>query len=225
MTPDSETAVFGRDPSDSMVVRIREDLAAHGFSVLRGAITIGSFYHLARMLGSLRRIEDIRLGNSRRGAHSPNELGLHSDQHYVDVIAWYCVRPAPRGGETLLVDTRPLLQVRSADERALLQRVTMRCPDVDGIAAPDEVPLLQEKAGASRVYYAAWNVAPTNEPAVNAAFKRFVQDVEAAPRLGVRLEAGECLYLDNTRMLHGRGELPHDSPRVLKRFWIGLEPG
>jgi len=225
MTPDSETADFGRDPGDSMVARIREDLAAHGYSVLRDAITIGSFYHLARMLGSVRRIEDIRLGNSRRGAHSPNELGLHTDQHYVDLIAWYCVKPAPRGGETLLVDTRPLLLARSADELALLRRVTMHCPDVDGLAAPDQVPLLRSTAGTLRVYYAAWNVAPTHEPAVNAAFERFVQDVEAAPRLGIRLEAGECLYLDNTRMLHGRGQLPPDSPRVLKRFWIGLEPG
>lgn len=220
MTPDSEHSKIDRTSgapiTAEVVAEIREEIARDGFSVRRGAIPIGSFYHLASRLGSVLRIEDIRLGNSRRGAHSPHQLGLHTDQHYVDVIAWYCVRPAETGGETLLVDTAPLLSRRDARERALLDRVVMRCPDVDGIAPADEVPL----TSSGRVYYAAWNVAPLPDPEVNAAFKRFVSDVESSPRIGIRLEIGECLFIDNRRMLHGRGVLPPDSPRLLRRFWL-----
>jgi alpha-ketoglutarate-dependent taurine dioxygenase len=208
------------NPDSVTVATIESGLAALGYHVLRESIAIGAFYHLAKLLGSVVRIEDIRLGITRRGAHSHHELGLHSDQRYVDLIAWYCVRPAPEGGSTLLVDTAPALASLTVDERELLTRATMRCPDVNGVGPSDEVPLLRRTTRGERVYYAAWNVAPLAEPAVNAAFKRFSAAVESAPRIAVRLEAGQCLFLDNTRMLHGRGELPADSPRVLKRFWI-----
>lgn len=220
MTRDSDFSCSAGDSRAALVAGIRRDLARDGFSVVRGAMPIGSFYHLASRLGSVLRIEDIRLGITRRGAHSKNRLGLHTDQHYVDWIAWYCVRPAERGGETLLVDTAPILARWNAAERSSLSRVTMRCPDVDDRTGATEVPLLRTRGSRDRVYFAAWNVAPLPDREQNAAFKRFAAEVEAAQRTGIRLEAGECLIVDNGRILHGRDELPDDSPRVLRRFWI-----
>ncbi len=202
------------------VAMIERDLESRGFHVLEQPIRVGSFYHLGRCLGSVLRIEDIKLGNSPRGAHSPRELGLHTDQHYVDRIAWYCVRAAEIGGATRLVDSRPILDSLSDDDRDRLGQITMRCPDVDGRLDATLVPLLSRDSGGPRVYYAAWNVAPIEDPAVRETFRRFSDAIESSPRIDVRLEPGQSLYVDNTRIVHGRGELPKDSPRTLKRFWI-----
>lgn len=206
---------------EALTDSIRGEVAWRGWHVVRTAVGEGRFYTIARGLGSVVRVEDIRLGMSARGAHRSRPLGFHTDQHHVDLVAWWCVRPEPRGGPTLLFDTRPLIDALDDGERALLRRVTMHSPAVDGGTGHD-VPLLRGPAPHA-LYYAAWNVRPLADPAVNAAWKRFRDAVEtraAAEHVAIDLAPGEVLVIDNRRVLHGRGALPDDSGRWLKRAWI-----
>ncbi|WP_395237111.1 TauD/TfdA family dioxygenase [Vibrio alginolyticus] len=40
----------------------------------------------------------------------------------------------------------------------------------------------------------------------------------------LRLEPGEALFVDNKRMLHGREDIPQDSPRYLYRIHTTKHP-
>jgi hypothetical protein len=216
MRPPSNSTV---NPED-VVQRICQEVGRRGFVALRGSRSIGSFYHLSRSLGTVLRVEDIRLGASRRGAHSAVGIGLHTDQAHVDWIAWYCRRPDPdpQRGATMLVDTAPLLATLRDEDRQALSNVIMLCPDVDDAAPPVRVPLLALRGGTPAVYYAKWNVAEEHGDAP--AFLRFAAAADAAPRSAVRLDAGEILIADNRRMLHARDALDPASPRCLLRFWL-----
>lgn len=199
---------------------IRERLECAGIAIVRPELRIGEFYSLVRRLGQVLRVEDIKIGVTGRGAHSPRALDLHTDQHFVDTIAWYCVRSATSGGATELVDARAVLHAQDSTTRRALERVVMLCPEVDDLGPPERVPLVRGCAPEERLYFAAWNVTPLPDAVENAAFKRFVAELAVAPRLAVRLEPGQSLFIDNRRIVHGRGALPSDSPRLLRRFWI-----
>lgn len=215
-----ETISHSAIECSASAAEIGEHLEHTGIAVVRCPLRIGEFYSLARRLGDVLRIEDIKIGVTGRGAHSSRPLDLHTDQHFVDTIAWYCVRSAVSGGATELVDARGVLHSLNPTTRNALERVVMSCPNVDDLGPPERVPLLRGTCGDERIYFAAWNVTPLPDAVENTAFKRFVAALSAAPRLAVRLEQGQCLFIDNRRIVHGRGALPSDSPRLLRRFWL-----
>ena len=51
-------------------------------------------------------------------------------------------------------------------------------------------------------------------------FCRLVRAATAAAQFVVRLQEGDLLVVDNTRVLHGRRAIQESSPRRLTRFWI-----
>ena len=55
------------------------------------------------------------------------------------------------------------------------------------------------------------------------AFDTFNEAVRFAQTIQLKLKPGECLVIDNRRMLHGRTALEDNSNRLLKRYWIGAE--
>lgn len=202
---------------------IRAALDASGYVHVRERLDRGEFEALAATLGDVLREEDIALYRSTRGAHQPRTLGFHTDPAQVATIAWWCVTPATEGGATLLFDLAGLIESLPDDEFGRLAAVQMRCPCPDGGAAR-VVPFVErDPDGRVQLFYADWQVLPIRDPDVNAAWKRLrvrIEDAIARDAFGVRLEQGEMLFLDNRRMVHGRGELPKDSPRHLLRLWL-----
>lgn len=198
---------------------VREGLERAGMAVLGGWRSPAAFEAVVRRLGRVLRREDVRLYASARGAHQPRPLALHTDRHDVDVIAWRCVRPEPGGGATLVLDGRPLLAATPPADRRLLARVTLDSPCPDDRGPPDPVPLVD---AAGRLYYTPWSRWPSDDPAVEAAWAGFRARVEAAEPRRVRLAPGECLFVDNRRVLHGRERLPPRSRRWLQRVWLAV---
>ena len=59
------------------------------------------------------------------------------------------------------------------------------------------------------------------------AFFDLAQEWDRSHGFEVTLKEGECLFVDNKTMVHGRPAISPRSPRFLKRVWIksALVPG
>jgi alpha-ketoglutarate-dependent taurine dioxygenase len=83
--------------------------------------------------------------------------------------------------------------------------------------------LLTRRGDAWAVYYVPWLVEPPEDEGTRRLLERFtdyVHDKEAHDLIAVRLRRGESLFVDNRRILHGRGALPEGSRRHLVRLYL-----
>ncbi|WP_437908307.1 TauD/TfdA family dioxygenase [Sorangium sp. So ce327] len=196
--------------------RLFDELAARGFSVLRGDAALAPeeaarapWSFAERLLGArpllVERQPIKAVPGGRSFAASSAAAPLHTDSQCfagappaVQIMA--CVRPAERGGGCLLLDGWPLL---SAIERAdpglfrALFTVYRRIPFVFGDFFGPTVSL---RGGALALTHAP--VVPPGD-ALAARLARFI---EASRREVIELSLGpaDILVVDNRRMLHGR---------------------
>jgi gamma-butyrobetaine dioxygenase len=153
-------------------------------------------------------------------ASTPGALAPHTDNPYRDPVptvqVLHCLRSAGDGGETLLVDGF-----------AAARRLRQRDPAAFATLARVPLPFRYDSAVASLAAYAPtisldqggavtqirWNDRCVQPPAVSTdqitevyrairAFAAVLGEDGTAVRLGMR--PGDCLILDNTRILHGR---------------------
>ena len=189
---------------------------------LRDAAAASPFAFASRLLGVeplLVERQPIRpVPEGRSFASTRRDTPLHTDsQLFLDVPAavqvLVCVRAAPRGGESFLVDgARVLARLEREDpslatalfEADRLQRFYFG--DVRG-------PTVALRGG-----HLAWTYAPHAEDPVGAALAQAV--ARETPLLHT-LAAGEALVASNHRMLHGRG--PFEGERELVRLLVWLE--
>jgi len=141
------------------------------------------------------------------------------------------VQQDERDGSTLLLDTGDIACHFSRGEIATMTTLNVRYPDPDqsrhnpdrGLIAYLLWPLVTEKSTRTEVYYAPWLLADSydeNQRRVLAKFTDFLRAKEETQLVRIRLKAGESLFIDNNRMLHGRGSISQNSKRFLKRVWI-----
>ena len=71
-----------------------------------------------------------------------------------------------------------------------------------------------------RVNYAPWLLPEPLEGEQRDAVAAFREALAAAAAIRTRLHAGQCLFVDNWRVLHGRDPLNASSARLLKRAWV-----
>jgi alpha-ketoglutarate-dependent taurine dioxygenase len=50
--------------------------------------------------------------------------------------------------------------------------------------------------------------------------EKFAEYLRRKEVITIRLKAGESVFIDNNRILHGRGPIQEDSQRLIKRVWI-----
>lgn len=196
-----------------------------GFYRLRPALDSQRFDEVVGALGEVLRREDVRLHLSRRGVHQPEKLDFHTDQPYVDIIAWQCMIPDPHG-PTLLLDLREIVSSFPAGKLALLEKVTFDFPHPDRRHEKSRQSLLESSGGGWKFCFMPWHVTRPMTPEVQDVWSELLEKVDAfaaAREIGVVLEEGECLFLANRLMLHGRPAISANSPRFLRRVWIESE--
>jgi hypothetical protein len=209
-----------------VVVVIRERLAAEGYVVLPGARPIlDPWTYVAELVGE--RPEMIERQPIRPHQHGTSfastaiETPLHTDsQDYrgappnLQVMA--CVRAAPRGGETRLVDGWALLErCDPALRHALLheqRRQRFYFGDILG-------PTVGEKRG-----HFTWTLSPI--PHRDPVGEALARELAVAPTIEIALHDGDVLLVDNHRMLHGRTAFDGEREfvRVLAWFARPLSP-
>jgi hypothetical protein len=197
-----------------MAEALQRELAARGFAVVRAPADLGPeeaarapWTYAERLLGSPPRLVERQpikpVPQGRSFAASAGPAPLHTDSQMfagvppaVQIMA--CVRPAARGGETLLVDGWALLDRVAAsdpDLYRLLFEAPRRIPFVFGDVFG---PTVSRRGGALVFTH------PPRVPEGDPVAARLAPWIDAAPRIERAVGAGEILVVDNHRMLHGR---------------------
>src|SRR5262249_28857080 len=124
-----------------------------------------------------------------------------------------------------LLDTNDLSEHFNSDELDALGRIQVGY----GIRPPDgigeilhQAPLISRDAGL-KVFYVPWQIRTPPDDlgrALIARSSRYVRLKAGRDLLSIRLERRQSLFIDNRRLLHGRGALPEDSRRHLVRLYI-----
>lgn len=189
---------------------VRAALVSSGIAVVRGMGSPAKFVALASALGETLLETRVAL-DARKSTYlaKPEPIPLHTDHPSVATIGWYCDQPDGEDGASLFLDARSVLD---ADLECALERETLPVPDVRAVGGhTTEFPV----ARGGKLFFAPWLV--THESRALDLFARRLR--EAAPSR-VRLEAGDAVFIDNRRVLHGRGAIARSSERVLRRRWL-----
>lgn len=137
------------------------------------------------------------------------------------VVLLMCVRRSRLGGETLVSPLDHILAGLAPEEVKLLRKP--RYPSKAGFG-----PILYGSAERPSVrfnYLEIERYCQLNGYEMPAALKEVLNKfrgatVEVRARFRFLLNPGECLILDNRRVLHGRTEFAPHSDRLLKRVWV-----
>lgn len=168
--------------------------------------------------------EQVRAVKGRGGIYSPTPLGLHTDPH-ADLVSWYCVEQDETGGAMLMIQVGDIEQHFSPAELAILGRVDLLSPgrDAAGQETFTPVPLLARRNGGNRVFYASWLLRDTYDNDSNRVLEKFaayLKHKEENELISLPVKKHDTIFIDNGRILHGRGALPATSKRHLVRFYL-----
>jgi gamma-butyrobetaine dioxygenase len=120
-----------------------------------------------------------------------------------------CARPAASGGETLLVDTWPLLERIEAQDPGLHHALLTRTRRMRFVFGDVVGPTVSLRGGGVVFTHSPVTVGDDVEPGLAAW-------IERAPLIELRVEAEEALVVDNHRMLHGRRAFEDPQRRFLR---------
>lgn len=200
------------------------ELEQRGFALIRGD-TDREPIEMIDSLGEVVDTTDVEVNEERPGmVTSHRELDVHTDHGGVDYIVWICHSQAGNGGESLLVDGYEVLENLSASTREALEQVYLTEHRVFP-GDPARRPLLRHHDGAPRLYYSFWLLEDELTDEARTAYNAFRNAVSNAPVTKFKLQPGDVLVVDNTRVLHGRTAIEEDSDRCLKRYWIKSDGG
>lgn len=169
--------------------------------------------------------EQVRRIKGRGGIYSPNALGFHTDP-IADMVSWYCVAQDDGGGPMMMLDLGDLEEHFSATELEILSTVELLSPTRKSEAEQETLtpmPLLTKTNGKYKIFYAPWLLREAEDPALRKIMEKFaayVKNKEETQLIKLDIKPRDTVFLDNHRMLHGRGELPQTSKRHLVRLYL-----
>ena len=195
---------------------IKDDLAVRGF-VLLSNVSEGDALGIVNGLGDVLLQTDVFPQANVRGDVSTDlPMDFHTDHPGARWIAWHCIRQSSEGGESLLIDSLPLISRLTKDERASLRNTRVRTHVVFPTDTPTHPVLTRDIDIADRIYFTPWLISDeSNQPLL-----RLGELIAKEERISIRLKPGDLLVIDNTRMLHGRTAIRGDRERLLRRYWI-----
>ncbi len=227
LTGDIGTEGFRTRVPDELDIRlatqsISDRLKLFGFAVCSDRFNESTFLRLSQQFGYIWHKSDVQVKpDSRWLASSSAALSLHTDNPHADIVAWRCHVECEQGSPTLIADLSDLPLHFSEHELELLQTVLIPIPSFQDYVFEAE-PLIMRESGAIRLNYLEWFEPrlPANAEQAFQKFKSYLQNKREQETLAISLLEGQLLFIDNNRMLHGRGELPANTPRHLQRLWI-----
>lgn len=214
-------------PPEQQLGAILRGLRDQGYVRVAG-LDLAQYRALAEGLGEIVGDERIAL---RPGAHAyvakPGPVPLHTDQPEVETIGWFCARQDDQDGASLLLDTRPVVGGLSEDLRRRLLDVHLVTPPLAGGPPTMTWPVLRETPEGAAVFCSPWLRSASPNPdhtEVLEIFRHQLSDAIGRERISIRLEPGDALFVNNRRVLHGRGAIDPASRRCLRRLWVQRTP-
>lgn len=161
----------------------------------------------------------------RPSVYLGGELGLHTDNPYWNVLGWYCVEQDAASGASILIDTSDISKHFTADELERLCGTNLLLPlrEASGKEIVALVPVLTRTDEGYNLYWASWLKLDSYDDAQKVTLDRlgeWLLHKQEAEAIEIWLRPGECLFVNNGRMLHGRGALSENSRRHLVRLSI-----
>jgi len=216
------------DGITELVEQIGSALADIGIFVIEDELTDDQFRNASGHFGDIVYESEVRMGAERpRNYQLPAAIDFHTDHVMAETIAWRCVASEPGGGEMRFLDLQKIADTLDATEQSALARVGV--PDNAAWGGGEPIALALPRSGGLRFHFVPWLHCHPYDWEAAAAFGKFEQAFQAAAQadyVEVALSPGQCVFLDNHRIAHGRAAIPPDSPRHLTRLWLGSDgPG
>jgi hypothetical protein len=224
-------------PIMALAEEITGAVEASGYAHVESPISIEDYESVASLIGTITLRSDVRIDVNkdlmqkqtrtleRPSIYSAGPLGFHTDPN-ADLVSWYCLEQDELDGAVLLLDTSDIAEHFSTAELDLLSLVQLHSFTRDSDSEQEKstlAPLLTRCDGRYRVFYAPWLVRGPHARESSAILKKFCDylgDKEATQLVRLRLKKNECIFVDNHRMLHGRGPIAEGSKRRLVRFYL-----
>jgi hypothetical protein len=206
-----------------MQQQVADALQRDGFFHAR-ALAPAEYLAVSASLGEVVAVDDVEL---RPGvgsyACSPGSVPFHTDHPAIAIAAWCCIRQDPVDGASLLLDSQPLIRALSPRHVTSLESLRLAFPPLAVGHAAGAAPVLVQRADRHEVYYPP--IVRPDQPGLEAlaalqTLVERVREVGPSAQIQIRLDVNDALFVDNRRMLHGRGPLRPDSPRLLRRVWM-----
>ena len=196
------------------------------------ATSIEDYKNLCQAIGTPKQYADVHIDPSKKEyKYSSDSIPFHTDNPTMDILGFYSVFPENDGGDNLLLDSRPLLNQLTPEERKALINYSMKLPNSCGTLHP----LLNEQE--NHIFYlpffwqkeintflSSGNTEINATPLTYQAMAKFHTLVEKAfstkSYITISLKIGDVLFLNNKIFLHGRQSIPRNSKRYLVRSLI-----
>ncbi|HZD95513.1 MAG TPA: TauD/TfdA family dioxygenase, partial [Candidatus Sulfotelmatobacter sp.] len=159
------------------------------------------------------------------GIYNPSPLHLHTDPN-ADLVSWYCVEQDESGGPMLMLDTGNLEEHFSQHEMEVLGRIDLWSPSRKSEADAETLtpmPLLSRKNSRCKIFFAPWLLRDSYDSEATGVLEKFmvyVNGLEEKQLISLPIKKHDTIFIDNGRMLHGRGALPETSRRHLIRLYL-----
>jgi len=222
---------------DEISATIRKALEANGYLHLAWPMSMENYEQIAKRLGTVILRSDVKVDpqrasaqeqgrriKGRGGIYSSSPLGFHTDPN-ADLVSWYCVEQDETGGPMLMLDAGDLEKHFSSQELEVLGRVDLWSPwkPADGPETLTSVPLISRKNGRYKIFYASWLLRDSYDSEADGVLEKFVgyiNGLEEKALITLPIKKYDTIFIDNGRMLHGRGALPETSKRHLVRLYL-----
>ena len=204
-------------------------IARHGYAHITKQLSVEGFEAIASRLGSIAMRTDLAITPGRSSiVYKPDAIAFHQDNPAMNIIGWHCVQQDDIDGSARLIDTADVVDHFSPDQLRIMTSIDVRFPDTDpsrhypdkGLIAYLLWPMLTENPTRVEVYYVPWLMLDSYSAEQREVIAKFDEYLLAKEVINIRLNEGETLFIDNNRMLHGRGPIQAGSKRFLKRLWI-----
>lgn len=185
------------------------------------------------------RLIDVQVAASPDVAYSQSAYDVSTSQPYRDPLSTlkllHCLRDAGEGGESLLVDGfRAAGQLRATDPDsfAVLTRTAVTFAYADARMehrATRPIIALDPQGRIREVRFGHWYLQPVRLPANEIvgfyhAYRAFAELISRPDRMLIfRLRPGDCLILDNTRILNGRAGFGGAGQRHMQACFADLD--
>jgi hypothetical protein len=224
--------------TDEVSAAIKDTLNTAGYLHITWPMSMENYEQIAGRLGTIVLRSDVKVDmerahnqeqgrhiRGRGGIYSPSPLHLHTDPN-ADLVSWYCVEQDETGGPMLMLDTGNLEEHFSQQELEILSRVDLWSPSRKSEGETETLtpsPLLSNKNGRYKVFYAPWLLRDSYDSDANGVLEKFgayLRELEEKQLITLPVKKHDTIFIDNGRMLHGRGALPATSRRHLIRLYL-----
>jgi len=205
---------------------IIDDIESKGWSHF--STSRHSLDNLFEALGCVIMETDVSIDrNSSPLVTSAEGLPPHTDHHLAHYILWHCIVQDSRGGQSIIVDGLNVFRSMDSETQEVLRHINLMEHSIFKNDL-DYYSMISKTSMEDRIYYPIlfnptefWLAGEKLTKEQKQVFNNFNEAVRDTKPILLKLEPGECLIVDNGRILHGRTPLSNNSNRLLKRYWIG----